>query len=82
VLRVLRNPRYAGALTYGRRRDRKLPGGKTITAMLPREEWIAFIPGAHPGYVAAPILHGSPQPPSVAHVTRTQRTRPRRRRRR
>ena len=32
--------------------------------------------------VAAPILHGSPQPSSVAHVTRTQRTRPRRPRRR
>ncbi len=51
VLRVLHNPRYAGAFTFGRRRDRKLPGGKTITTMLPREEWIAFIPGAHPGYI-------------------------------
>jgi len=38
VLRVLHNPRYAGAFTFGRRRDRKLPGGKTITTMLPREE--------------------------------------------
>jgi DNA invertase Pin-like site-specific DNA recombinase len=51
VLRVLHNPRYAGCFTYGRRRDRKLPGGKTVTTMLPREEWIAFIPGAHPGYI-------------------------------
>jgi DNA invertase Pin-like site-specific DNA recombinase len=51
VLRVLHNPRYAGAFTYGRRRDRKLPGGKTVTTKLPREEWIAFIPGAHPGYI-------------------------------
>ena len=39
------------AFTFGRRRDRKLPGGKTITTRLPREEWIAFIPGAHPGYI-------------------------------
>ena len=51
VLRVLHNPRYAGAFTFGRRRDRKLPGGKTVTTRLPREEWIAFIPGAHPGYI-------------------------------
>jgi hypothetical protein len=51
VLRVLHNPRYAGAFTYGRRRDRKLPGGKTVSTKLPREEWIAFIPGAHPGYI-------------------------------
>ncbi len=51
VLRVLHNPRYAGAFTYGRRRDQKLPGGKTVTTKLPREEWTAFIPGAHPGYI-------------------------------
>jgi len=51
VRRVLHNPRYAGAFTYGRRRDRKVPGGKTITTRLPREEWISFIPGAHPGYI-------------------------------
>ena len=51
VLRVLHNPRYAGAFTYGRRREQKLPGGKTVTTKLPREEWIAFIPGAHPGYI-------------------------------
>jgi DNA invertase Pin-like site-specific DNA recombinase len=51
VLRVLHNPRYAGAFTYGRRRDQKLPGGKTITTILPREEWSSFIPGAHPGYI-------------------------------
>jgi hypothetical protein len=31
--------------------------------------------------VAAPILHGPPQPHAAAHVTRTQRTRPRRPRR-
>src|SRR5712691_480294 len=45
VLRVLHNPRY------GRRREQKLPGGKTVTTKLPREEWTAFIPGAHPGYI-------------------------------
>src|SRR5271170_1059007 len=52
VLRVLHNPRYAGAFTYGRRREQLLPGrkrGSSIT--VPREEWISFIPGAHPGYI-------------------------------
>jgi len=36
VLRVLHNPRYAAAFTYGRRRDQKLPGGKTVITLLPR----------------------------------------------
>jgi DNA invertase Pin-like site-specific DNA recombinase len=51
ALRVLHNPRYAGAFTYGRHQYTKRPDGKTLTALLPREEWIAFIPGAHPGYI-------------------------------
>jgi len=52
VLRILHNPRYAGAFTFGRHRDLKLPGGKWSRATLPREEWISFIPGAHPGYIS------------------------------
>jgi hypothetical protein len=51
VLHVLRNPRYAGAFTYGRRREQLLPGGKRGTITLPREEWTSLIPGAHPGYI-------------------------------
>ena len=51
VLRVLHNPRYASAFTYGRHRHLVLPGGKRATTMLPRSEWISFIPGAHPGYI-------------------------------
>jgi DNA invertase Pin-like site-specific DNA recombinase len=51
VLRILHNPRYAGAFTFGRHRDIRLPGGKLSRTMLPREEWISFIPGAHPGYL-------------------------------
>src|SRR6266480_1420450 len=51
VLRVLHNPRYAGVFTYGRRRDHKLPSGKLSRTVLPREEWISFIPCAHPGYI-------------------------------
>jgi len=51
VLRVLHNPRYAGAFTYGRHRHQKLPSGKWSSVILAREEWISFIPGAHPGYI-------------------------------
>ena len=51
VLRVLHNPRYAGAFTYGRRRDQMLPGGKRTSITLPRDQWTSFIPGAHPGYI-------------------------------
>ena len=51
MLRVLHNPRYAGVFTYGRRREQKLPGGKTVTTKLPRDQWTAFIPGAHRGYI-------------------------------
>ena len=52
ALRVLHNPRYAGAFTYGRHRHHKLPSGKWPSTILPRsEEWISFIPGAHPGYI-------------------------------
>jgi DNA invertase Pin-like site-specific DNA recombinase len=51
VLRILHNPRHAGAFTFGRHRDIKLPGGKLSRTALPREEWISFLPGAHPGYI-------------------------------
>jgi len=51
VLRVLHNPRYAGSFTYGRHRHQILPGGKHATISLARQEWISFIPGAHPGYI-------------------------------
>jgi DNA invertase Pin-like site-specific DNA recombinase len=51
VLRVLHNPRYAGAFTYGRTTHPILPGGKASTRHLPRQEWTSFIPGAHPGYI-------------------------------
>ena len=59
VLRVLHNPRYAGAFTFGRHRDVKLPGGKLSRTVLPREEWISFIPGAHPGYITLDQYHAN-----------------------
>jgi DNA invertase Pin-like site-specific DNA recombinase/DNA-binding transcriptional regulator YiaG len=51
ALSVLRNPRYAGAFVFGRHRCRRMPGGHKREA-LPRDEWTAFFPGAHPGYIS------------------------------
>ncbi len=51
VLRTLHNPRYAGAFAYGKSRQTKTPDGKTTTEKLPRDQWTALIPDAHPGYV-------------------------------
>ena len=52
VLRTLHNPRYAGAFAYGRRRERLAAGGKKTFDTLPREQWIALIRDAHPGYIS------------------------------
>ncbi|MGH7732728.1 MAG: recombinase family protein [Gemmatimonadales bacterium] len=52
VLRTLHNPRYAGAFAYGRRRERVGAGGKKTIEVLPREQWIALFPDAHPGYIS------------------------------
>jgi DNA invertase Pin-like site-specific DNA recombinase len=51
ALAVLHNPRYAGAFAYGRTRARKTVAGRTAVVELPRAEWTAFIPDAHPGYI-------------------------------
>jgi DNA invertase Pin-like site-specific DNA recombinase len=51
VLRTLHNPRYAGAFAYGRRREAVAANGKKTFQALPREQWTALIPGAHPGYI-------------------------------
>src|SRR6478752_6013572 len=52
VLRTLHNPRYAGAFAYGRRRERLAANGKKTFDTLPREQWIALIRNAHPGYIS------------------------------
>lgn len=44
AIQTLKNPRYAGAFFYGRQQRRK--------GILPREEWISLIPGAHAGYIS------------------------------
>ena len=51
VLRVLDNPRYVGIYCFGRTQIRKLVGGGVETRMLPREQWTALVPDAHPGYI-------------------------------
>jgi len=51
VLRTLHNPRYAGAFVYGRRRGITSANGKNSLQPLPRNQWTALIPGAHPGYI-------------------------------
>jgi DNA invertase Pin-like site-specific DNA recombinase len=49
ALWMLHNPRYAGAFFYGRSRQRKHGDGRY--KKLPREEWIALVRDAHPGYI-------------------------------
>jgi hypothetical protein len=52
ALQILHNPRYAGAFTYGRRRQRRTPDGRMRHTVQPRESWTALIPDAHPGYIS------------------------------
>ena len=52
VRRTLHNPRYAGAFSYGKCRNRKSPDGKCYQTRLPREEWKVLIQDAHPGYIS------------------------------
>ena len=52
VLRILHNPRYAGAFVYGRSHTRKTVDGGFQIIRLPKEEWETLIPGAHTGYVS------------------------------
>ena len=50
--RVLSNPRYAGAYAYGRRRYRRTINGKKTLRTQAKEDWLACIPDAHPGYIS------------------------------
>lgn len=51
ALKMLRNPRYAGAFAYGRTRTRRTPEGQTRTRQLPRTEWQVLLPDAHEAYI-------------------------------
>jgi DNA invertase Pin-like site-specific DNA recombinase len=52
VLKVLHNPRYAGAYCYGRSRHYQDASGRYHAVARPRDEWITLIPSAHPGYIS------------------------------
>jgi DNA invertase Pin-like site-specific DNA recombinase len=51
VLRILHNPRYAGAFCYGRTTVRHLGSGHLHIERLPRDQWQVLIRDAHPGYI-------------------------------
>ena len=51
VLRILHNPRYAGAFVFGRHHSRKTVDGHSRIVPVPREEWETLILGAHAGYL-------------------------------
>jgi len=52
ALRMLNNPRYAGAYAYGRRQYRRALDGKKQVQRRESGDWLACIPSAHPGYIS------------------------------
>ena len=52
ALRMIHNPRYAGAFAYGRTRARRKPEGGVHIESLPQEEWQVLIPDMHEGYIS------------------------------
>jgi DNA invertase Pin-like site-specific DNA recombinase len=52
VLRILHNPRYAGAFVYGRTHTRKTVDGGTRIRRIPRDQWDTVILDAHVGYLS------------------------------
>lgn len=51
LLKVLRNPRYAGAFVYGRSRAKPQPNGRINVKQLPVSEWQFVFPASHTGYI-------------------------------
>jgi len=52
ALWLLHNPRYAGVFSYGRTQQRRHPDGSVRCRKLPRQDWTAFLPDAHAGYIS------------------------------
>ena len=52
ALNILRNPRYAGAFCYGRRRETRTASGKPKQVLRAQGEWVALLPDAHDGYIS------------------------------
>lgn len=51
VLRVLRNPRFAGAFAFGRQRQERLPDGRVKLREVERDDWEVLLRDMHPGYI-------------------------------
>jgi DNA invertase Pin-like site-specific DNA recombinase len=52
VLKMLKNPKYAGVYFYGRARYTKLPNGKRISKELPMDQWHTMLPNSHDAYIS------------------------------
>ena len=52
AVHLLHNPWYAGAYAFGRHRWRKQPDGRIRRERVPREQWLALLRDAHPGYIS------------------------------
>jgi DNA invertase Pin-like site-specific DNA recombinase len=52
VLKVLRNPRYAGAFCFGRTQTTKHADGSLHIHILPREQWLFLVREVHAGYLS------------------------------
>lgn len=52
VLNIIKNPRYAGVFSFGRHRSQQTMEGRYRIELLPREQWLAFFPDSHPGYIS------------------------------
>jgi DNA invertase Pin-like site-specific DNA recombinase len=51
ALRILHNPRYAGAYAYGRTKLRKSPSGGASYSKRERDQWYALVKDAHSAYI-------------------------------
>lgn len=51
AIRTLRDPRYAGAYAYGQRAYGRTIEGKKTLRRRQEADWLACLPGAHPGYL-------------------------------
>lgn len=51
AMRILRNPRYAGAYAYGQRLYGRTIEGQKTRRKREMTDWLACIPNAHPGYI-------------------------------
>jgi len=52
ALRILHNPRYAGAYSYGRTQRRMNPSGGIAYCKRDRDQWHALVKDAHPAYIS------------------------------